>query len=373
MAPAPKARYQRRLSQGGKSIADGNDGKFSEDTKVGDDEAHENGDGPKKDVRPDIGLNRERSGSPMTQTLLLRRSSAGLDGRLENVPVRANFDDIKQHLKHLGPSNRASNPKTTRSTTVKIKPGIVVHDVPQPTSVAEEPIPEAPHDEGEDDNDNDNDNETTSLLRGKVTPKDGAHALAQSYGATAAGSLPRSLPRNLDNAPFIKTVDLSAQEDQATQTSAHASAVDLTSAEASRQPDVRSLRSGSGSESSPIEPSSPYASRKSLLARSGSITEQVIETRGIKKTILETTSSNDEDEEHRHQKMASRSNLSLASTGPLSPVAGGEEDTSQERSEMASPSIGGPASSTGSTGNQNGGGGSSGKKKNRRKKRKGKS
>lgn len=363
MAPAPKAKYQRRLSHGGKSVADGHDGKSSEDTKVGEDETLENGKSHTKDARPaaETGQARDRSGSPMTGTLLLRRSSAGLDGRLENVPVRASFDDIKQHLRHLGPSNRASNPKSTRSTTVKIKPGIVVHDPPHSASVAEETIPEAPHAEDEEDD------ETTSLLRGKVIPKDGAHALAQTYGATGVGSVPRSV----ENTPVTKPVD---QEDQATQTSAHASAIDLTAAESARQ-EVRSQRSSSGSETSPIDPSSPYTSKKSLLARSGSITEQVVETRGIKKTILETTSSNDEDDEQRHYRMASRSNLSLPSTGVLSPVPADEEEHSREAS-VASPSTeeAEPAgSSTATAGGQNGGGSGGAKKKNRRKKRKGKS
>lgn len=367
MAPAPKARYQRRLSQGGKAVADGNDGKSSEDTKVGEDDALANGDDRKKDVKPvgETGQNRDRSGSPMTGTVLLRRSSAGVDGRLENVPVRASFDDIKQHLKHLGPSNRASNPKVTRSTTVKIKPGIVVHEPPRSGSVApEETIPEAPHDEEDEE---ENNNETTSLLRGKVIPKDGVHALAQTYGATTAGSLSRSF----EHTPLIKTAD------STTQTSAHASALDLTAIESSRQEEVRSQRSGSGSETSPIDPSSPYASRKSLLARSGSITEQVVETRGIKKTVLETTSSNDDDDEHRQSRMASRSNLSLPSTGVLSPVPADEEENSP-RASVASPTLssGEPAtagSSTTNSGNQNGGGSGGAKKKNRRKKRKGKS
>lgn len=304
----------------------------------------------------------------MTSTVLLRRSSAGPDGRLDNVPVRASFDDIKQHLKYLGPSNRASNPKSTRSTTVKIKPGIVVHDHPQSAPVAEETIPEVPRDEeGEDEN------ETTSLLRGKIIPKDGAHAVAQTYGATGVGSAPRSL----ENSPYnIKTVDTIAQIDQSTQRSARASGTDLTVAvEKSSRTEARSQRSSSSSETSPIDALSPYGSKKSLLARSGSITEQVVETRGIKKTVLETTSSNDEDDEHRHQRMASRSNLSLQSTGALSPVPGdGEEETSLGSSSVVSPSAGASASAANGSNGQNGGGSGSGgasKKKNRRKKRKG--
>jgi metal transporter CNNM len=53
---------------------------------------------------------------------LRRRSSAGNSLRSDNHGIkRASTDEIKQHLKHLGPSNLASRPKTTRYNTVKIK------------------------------------------------------------------------------------------------------------------------------------------------------------------------------------------------------------------------------------------------------------
>ena len=54
-----------------------------------------------------------------------RRSSAGgsVGGDGKAARKGANTDGIKEHLKHLGPSNLASRPKTTRYNTVKIKPG----------------------------------------------------------------------------------------------------------------------------------------------------------------------------------------------------------------------------------------------------------
>lgn len=306
----------------------------------------------------------------MTSTLLMRRSSAGIDGRMENVPVRASFNDIKQHLKHLGPSNPASNPKVTRSTTVKIKPGIVVHDQPRVGSVAEQIIPEVPHDEEA--------GETTSLLKGKVTPKDGVHALATSYGATGAGPLSRSIDTSRSPTPLIRNIDTVKQEDQATQTSAHPSTTDLP-ATASAGQELRSKKSSSGksssgSETDHLDPTSPYGHRKSLFARSGSITEQVVETRGIKKTVLETTSSTDEEEElTRALKSANRSNLSLPpQAAALSPDE--EEDEHEEitSGEPSTPLLGEEdgAEAGSSARTQIGGGG---KKKNRRKKRKGKS
>lgn len=363
MAPAPKARFQRRSSQSGKPATDGDDGKSSEDTKVGEEDAlQKDSQRPAPGPVTDASKGRDRSGSPMTSTVLLRRSSAGIDGRMENVPVRASFDDIKQHLKHLGPSNRASNPKVTRSTTVKIKPGVVVHE--QPTSnVAEEVIPEVPrYEEEEAEGD-----ETTSLLRGAITPKDGAHALAQSYGATGAGNLSRSLSNSTPSFPQTKTDEATKKEDQATQTSANPSTTDLQVA-TSAVPELRTKKSTSSS-SDPDQPESgPYGHRKSLFARSGSITEQVVETRGIRKTVLGMTSSN-EDEDEQHTKSGSR--VSLA----LSPTTEGENGEGSGSGHSSPPGGEGDSNAQkgGNNENETGNGNSASKKKNRRKKRKGKS
>lgn len=372
MAPAPKARHQRRHSHGGQPIPDANDGKSSEDTKVGEEDASDENRKRSYNSVTDQDQTHDRSGSPMTGTFLLRRTSAGIDGRMENVPVRASLNDIRQHLKHLGPSNPASNPKATRSTTVKIKPGTVVLDQLRSHTVADEAIQEVPLDEEAED---DNGDETTSLLRGKVAPKDGVQALAQSYGAVGASTL----SRGFDNVPPIR-VDV-PKEDRPIQASPHPLTPDVVAAtSSSAKPEQRS---SSGSETSPSGSNSPYGPKKGLFARSGSITENVVESRGIRKVVLETTSSNsDDDDEHlsgasRSGKAASRSNLSLSKPSRLhsSPTPGGDED--EEGSGDASTTAGAPAAGpSGGAGtaadHQNGGShGGGGKKKNRRKKRKG--
>jgi metal transporter CNNM len=52
-----------------------------------------------------------------------RRSSTNSKGE-EIRPLRkTTTDEVREHLKHLGPSNLASRPKTTRFQSVKIKPG----------------------------------------------------------------------------------------------------------------------------------------------------------------------------------------------------------------------------------------------------------
>lgn len=273
------------------------------------------------------------------------------------MPVRASYDDIKQHLKHLGPSNRASNPKVTRSTKVKIKPGVVVHDDPRSRSVAGEVIPEVPHyEETEAEGD-----ETTSLLRGAITPKDGVHALAQSYGATGAATFSRSMEENSTLSTAQKAIDTAKLEDQATQTTVHPSTTDVPAA-ASTNPDLRTQKSTSSNSETDAVENSPYRHRKGIYARSGSITEQVVETRGIRKTVLGTTSSNEDEDEPRQQpKSASR--VSLPGT-VLPLLEGGDEE--EEPGEPSTPSRA-QGESTGNGGSND----SSGGKKKRRKKRKG--
>lgn len=371
MAPAPKARYQRRLSHGHPGT-DGNDSKSSEDTKVGEEDSADNYETRKRRSETGEAPDRSSSGSPMPGTFLLRRASAGLDGRMENVPVRASYNDIRQHLKHLGPSNPASNPKATKSTTVKIKPGVVVHDAPRSSPpVAEQVIREEPRVEN-DDEDND---ETTSLLRPALTPKDGAQALAQKYGATGQSPLSRSVENN--SAAKADSDDTATKGVQTTETAPQHSYAAVTAQPPQPQQELHSKSSGSGSELAPADQTSPYSHRSNLFARSGSITENIVESRGIRKVVLETTSSNEDEEEQagseRNAKSASRSNLNLESHA--SPSTEGDENASGANSPAVTDAAQAESSNTtaqaSGNGNGNGGGGGNKKKNNRRKKRKG--
>jgi metal transporter CNNM len=211
--------------------------------------------------------------NPRAATLMMRRSSAGIDGQMSHttVPVRTNFEEMKQHLRHLGPSNPATNPKGTKSTTVKIKPG---HSHPISSRVGSiGEVYVAPPRE---------DDETTSLLN-KVNGKDGVQALqVEHYGSTGQSPTRRiSQPKNGSASTEPGADDL---KDEGTQT-------------VIVQPDV-------AVEVSPISEPSHASSSESLTAqtpkrtyvRSGSITESVIETRGVRKVILATTGSNEDEE-----------------------------------------------------------------------------
>jgi metal transporter CNNM len=83
--------------------------------------------------RPVVGsLGAMSDGSPerfaKTATFMRRRGSAGLDGKSDDrpVPFKASLDEMKQQLRHLAPSNRAANPRNTRTNVFKIKQGLSV-------------------------------------------------------------------------------------------------------------------------------------------------------------------------------------------------------------------------------------------------------
>lgn len=63
-----------------------------------------------------------------TATFMRRRGSGGQDGRPDDkpVPFKASLDEMKQQLRHLAPSNRAANPRSTRTNVFKIKQGLSV-------------------------------------------------------------------------------------------------------------------------------------------------------------------------------------------------------------------------------------------------------
>jgi len=331
-----------------------------------------------------------------------------LDGQFvrTTVPVRANFQDIRQHLKHLGPSNPATNPNKTRSTTVKIKPGSGVHPGhPRSASITEQTREETPGDE---------DDETTNLLKPQTSAKDGVQALRQTYGSVSPAITVQLAPQ-ANGIPTLR-LEPEDQADRSTQTSDHPSLVDLTSEEESStpvqppqqqqsppepKPQLRSSSSGESATSGNSMKTDNTLTLQRPYVRSGSITENVIESRGVRKVVLETTSSNDEEDANAavpsspdHPKLLGRTAFGLfgrdrdngkdkeAEDGKDDGKAGEEED---DEEDLLSPDPGDEdepgsyaeaaakgTSQEGEPGPSSGGdGGGAGKKKNRRKKRKG--
>ena len=288
LAPAPKARVQRRLSED----PNGKHGDLAamrrdSDSALLDTHKATQTAGTTSFDSPLL------SSSPKTATLMMRRSSAGLDGRFLKtaVPVRANFDEIKQHLKHLGPSNPATNPHKTRSTTVKIKPGSGSHSThPHPSSIAGPETEYTPMEEGD---------ETTSLLKPQVSAKDGIQALRQTYGSVSPAVTVQLAPQT-SRIPTLR-LDSDDQADKATQTPAQLDQTDASPSEASTArgdqspPKQQPAGSSSGDSANSLKTDSTLMPQRSSV-RSGSITENVIESRGVRKVVLEASGSTDEDE-----------------------------------------------------------------------------
>jgi metal transporter CNNM len=242
-----------------------------------------------------------RSNSPAhlgtsPKTTFLRRSSSGADGN--HIPVRGNVNDMREHLKHLGPSNLASRPKTTRYNTVKIKsasqPGRSdsrTDSSIQRDSIVEEPYRDDPAPYS---------GESEGLLRsaGKDA-KDGVQALQQGYGSFD------------HNAPLSPSK--LAKSEQAYQDGASDAKHSPTNGNSSPKGISFTRNDTAGSESSDTIASlqsgrSPNR-RKKATTRSGSITENVIEAGGVRKVVLETTSSSSDKEDGPSTSSKSKENL----------------------------------------------------------------
>lgn len=397
LTPAPKARVQRRHSEDPS-------GKPSDHATQGVDISDDAG---RANETPTMHEPSVLSTSPKTATLMMRRSSAGVDGQFirTTVPLRANFEDIKEHLKHLGPSNPATNPKKTQSTTVKIKPGTGAHPTPQARAASvSEPVAQESHLEAEEEEGD----ETTGLLRPQVTGKDGIQALRKSYGSVSP-VLTVQLASPENGVPEL-ALDEEDQGTKSIQTQPSArNSPPQPGAEAAAPGHKRGSSSGESANSQRVETTAANNNNngntnngnnnnvltfKRANVRSGSITENVIESRGVRKVVLETTSSNDDDESAvatatspEQPKLLGRSTFSLF--GRDGAGAAGSKDESKSRAEQAvveeeeeeeegvlSPDAGeeeAPGSSTKdrAEGSKESSAGGGGKKKNRRKKRKG--
>jgi metal transporter CNNM len=248
------------------------------------------------------------SSSPRRSLPHARRRSSGNSQIIEmKGPRRADTGELREHLKHLGPSNLASRPKTTRWTSVKIKPGSSADT--QAVNIAsgyKTPDRKASHSAssyqggiGED-----------LLASGGVVAKDGVQALQQGYGGTSLGSPLGRRP----NSSARKGIQTSPSRD-----GLHSSDVNVDEEDfRSRRPRGRSqnghsTRSRSESTVGSLPDrvrngsKSPRYSSKGP-ARSGSITENVVDSNGIRKVVLEMTSSssNEDEENSRTNKGAQR-------------------------------------------------------------------
>ena len=189
-----------------------------------------------------------------------------------------------EHLKHLGPSNPAQRPKSTRYTTVKIKPGTEANTnsngpVPDGVSTPARRISESATDyhggigEG-------------ILKSGGRDASDGVQALQQGYG-TISSSPGDKRPHSATKAI---QADLLTPTEHNTPNNANNEI---------KRPQPINQDSASTINSLPesrFRSTSPYYHSKGP-ARSGSITENIVDANGFRKVVLETTSSSESNED----------------------------------------------------------------------------
>lgn len=248
-----------------------------------------------------------------TTFLMRRKSSTGSDAARENggpgvkpVPVRSSATDMREHLKHLGPSNAASNPRQTKFSNVKIKPG--VGTIPEHAQLdtkqgkdsfsssqqrTNSPLASALSQAEDDGNASDVDS-----IRGKAA----SGGVAAIYGTMGP-------PTAAANRRLSGGDRMSAQEASrvASENVSRSNTIKQTAEPESyaKDEDVPPLpdKMVVGDQDSENEdavgelgpPTSPDWAKKRMATRSGSITETHIDSGGLKKVVLETTSSSEED------------------------------------------------------------------------------
>lgn len=233
------------------------------------------------------------------KTTFIRRGSNGAEGNI--IQVRGNVSDMREHLKHLGPSNLASRPKTTRYNTVKIKPG---HP---PTKV----------DSGQD----------------MVHIKD--HIVEVS--AMQPGDEEESLLSSADKA---SSGWVPGQQQGYGSTNHNSSSSPALSRSRGQSPSrqERGRFEGRYNDPSkdtfgPMDPNNntPVRVRRNV-ARSGSITENIIDAGGIRKVVLETHSSSGDDREDGSSRMDQKSEGSSPKSS-----RGGDHEREQHDGEQVVP------------------------------------
>jgi len=230
------------------------------------------------------------------------------------VAVRSNTVDMKEHLRHLGPSNAANKPRATKFSSVKIKPGVGTIPEGQATTTGVEseskptsnmrrtrsvdvPSSNAPVAVDEED----------ALLRsaGKDA-SDGAAALRQGYGTVGPAGPESPQARGLNAEQVMSPGEASQVAEQKAHVTPDKSSSSQQQDGAAKQngTDKDGLKPGkfvvglSTEEDDVMGEMGParHERSKSRGARSGSITETTVDINGMKKTVLEATSSSSDDE-----------------------------------------------------------------------------
>lgn len=230
------------------------------------------------------GAQHERDSSPRITPDIRRASSVAGGSDREGLLKRSNTADMREHLKHLGPSNLASRPRQTRYNAVKIKPGAGANsenpfknqDVTSKSRTSS--VPTAAQDGIRD----------GFISSGAKEAQDGVLAVLAGYGTiTSTPNTPSKTPQSPPGERLASTASGPNSSDMEVQTPTLRPTANRTGSHST----LGSLNNGRTSR-----PATPKVKRSLTVsvARSGSITENIVEAGGIKKTVLEMSSSSEE-------------------------------------------------------------------------------
>ena len=302
MAPAPKQRFKRNvleLSYTHDSYVDGKDGGEGEQLLDKDSTPSRRGS--------------QINGVPPSTFLVRRKSSTASDPSNQPVQIRTSTAEMREHLKHLGPSNAASHPRSTKFSSVKIKPGVGTIPENQTTTKGIDPpeirsrSADAAADTNASSRDINGDTEADRLLRsaGKDA-SDGAAAIRSSggYGTLSdSPTRPAAMPRGQSawEASRVAEQNTLTSETEALTFSSTTEAPPGIDGERSRdllQPPEKIIVGSTGEADDAVGDLTPsrQRSKSRRQARSGSITQTEVEVGGLTKVVLEMTSSSEEDD-----------------------------------------------------------------------------
>lgn len=229
-------------------------------------------------------------------------SSNPTDGWVTQVGTT---EAIREHLKHLGPSNLASRPRQTRYHAVKIKRNSTSpsrsaqtdFESGHSTSDSQKIVPQATAYQG---------GIGAGLLHsGGPDAKDGAHALKIGYGTiSSSDNVSKSTgAQQYKDLPQVSIPEAVCEEheNQPCSGSTREASTDLIdeNEDQPRSGSTWKASSTEGSIKSSDSPSNfPYHHRGP--ARSGSITEQVVDVNGIRKVVLRANCSSSSEGESPH-------------------------------------------------------------------------
>ena len=270
MNPAPKSRVPKGqvITAVDENLADGEEALIDVGKDIKDPHDAMRRHATSVDSRP-----REANGRPED---LRRHSSTTYTSDREGGQKKPK-PQIRDHLKHLGPSNLASRPRQTRYNTVKIKPG--AGSLGDAMSKASDNSDTTPR------------NSIAGqggvgaglLSSAGKDAKDGVLAVAACYGSIHSGPSPPSPNKARKGLAALAENDSHGSEEDISRENRQGS---KHRSRANSESTLGSMHSGT---------KSPQKIMRGT-ARSGSITEQIVDAGGIKKTVLEMTSSSDSGE-----------------------------------------------------------------------------